>query len=79
MKFTTGQRVIVKPENLCGATHAGYYGHIVSVQEPDPAHNSYRQPLYDVHLEGRDGKEVASWIQGFNPLAFFEDELEAAD
>jgi hypothetical protein len=78
-KFAVGQRVIVKQENLCGAIHAGYYGHIASVRES--ARN--RQPVYGVHLDGRHGYEIEPWMlsteEGFNPLAFFEDELEAAD
>lgn len=82
-KFSVGQRVIVRADNLCGVIHVGYYGHIAHVELPHPPHNQYTQPMYDVHLDGRDGCEAAPWMlsdaQGFNPFGFFENELEAAD
>lgn len=79
-KFVVGQRVIVRDDNCCGAIHAGYYGHIAHVALPDPARNQHKQPLYDVRLDGRNGAEAAPWmLEEYNPFAFFEDELEAAD
>lgn len=82
-KFSVGQRVIVRADNVCGVIHVGYYGHIADVSLPDPVRNRYRQPMYGVHLDGRDGCEAAPWMlsttEGFNPFGFFEDELEAAD
>lgn len=83
MKYSVGQRVIVKPENLCKTLHVGYFGHIVTAEEPDPTRNRYLQPVYYVHLEGRAGREAAPWMlseaTGFNPFGFFESEIEATD
>jgi hypothetical protein len=82
-KFTMGQRVMVKPENLCGTIHVGYYGHVVRIEVPNEALNRYKQPLYHVYLCGRSGQESCWWMlsetEGYNPFGFFEDELEATD
>jgi hypothetical protein len=88
-RFSVGQRVIVK-ENSPSDRHVlealphnqiGYFGHVERIDVIDES-APLLQNLYWIRLLGRTGEDPAPWMleePWFNPFAFWEYQLEAAD